>query len=217
MNRRVPIVPLALCVGALLLTACGQAPADGRPGGVADAPHTPGAPDTSQAESVAEATRRAVEEHDRLWPEIAILCAEAEPEDVEGEDAGEESGAGAGGVPENPRHGENDGYRRTAEVSPAERCRGEAHAAHIAAAMTDEDGLFGDVGTTTTLLKRLGYDPGGIGVEEAGTGVATWFVTVPGAGPCVTGHTGMPHADPGDRVHGVYTEGTGCRMPKGGH
>ncbi|GAB3108521.1 hypothetical protein GCM10027160_06590 [Streptomyces calidiresistens] len=214
MHRSAPLVPLALCVGALLLTACGQAPADNRPGGALDAP---GAPDVPPAVSSAEATRRAVEEHDRLWPEIAARCAETAPEDLPGEDAGGENDAEAGGVPENPRHGENNGYRRTAEVSPAERCRGEAHAVRIAAAMTDEDGLFGDVETTTRLLKRLGYEPDGIGVEEAGTGVATWFVTVPGAGPCVTGHTGMPHADPGDGVHGVYLEGTGCRMPKGGH
>jgi hypothetical protein len=201
----------AAVLGVLLLAACGDQPADG--GAESPQESEKSAEESEKSAEEAEYARAALDRHDEKWPEIGAACAEEPAAEADGRNDADGEDGQDGPQPENPRHAENDAYRQTMNVPPAERCRGEAHAARIASAMAEEEGVFGDADQTRELLERLGYGPDGITAKPAGTGVASWDISVSGAGPCISGFTGEP-----DRitVHGMYLEG-GCTKPKGGH
>ncbi|MEO3839534.1 hypothetical protein [Streptomyces sp. CNZ287] len=189
----------AVCAGAVLLAGCGEESGSATGTGT---PSSGGSPST--AEEYAEATRK---EHDRAWPGIARKCRDVRPEPTaraEGEE----------GVPENPKYGENNAYKQTTDVTPDELCRGEAHAARIAAALEDAAPAdLRDEERTRRLFEDLGYGPDTVSARQNDAALVWWDVMVAGAGPCISGNT-----DPaaGIDVHGVYMEG-GCTEPVGGH
>ncbi|MFJ3881089.1 hypothetical protein ACIPW5_27045 [Streptomyces sp. NPDC090077] len=134
------------------------------------------------------------------------------------------SASGDGAAPADPesrKYAENHAYRQQTELSPAARCRGEAHAARIraklaAAPVTDPAGL-------TALLRGLGYPVGSGDVYEGNAVQGPGFaLLIPGTGPCVSGRAAAPAtagASPAParaEAHGVYLEG-GCKEPVGGH
>ncbi|WP_240662344.1 hypothetical protein [Streptomyces sp. WAC 06738] len=191
----------AVCAGAVLLAGCGEESGSGTGTGM---PSGGGSPST--AEEYAEATRQ---EHDRAWPGIARKCRDVRPEPTAAAE-----GEGEGGVPENPKYGENNAYKQTTDVTPDELCRGEAHAARIAAALEDAAPAGPkDERQIRRVLEDLGYATDTVTARQAGASAVAWDVMVAGAGPCISGNTDWPGEID---VHGVYMEG-GCTEPVGGH
>ncbi|MDK9497931.1 hypothetical protein QEZ40_002876 [Streptomyces katrae] len=181
--------------GAILLAGCGPAPA---PEPRAEAP--------------------AADPNAAFLAEVAARCATATASPTAATSAGD---AAAPADPESRKYAENHAYRQQTELSPAARCRGEAHAARIraelaAAPVTDPAGL-------TALLRGLGYPVGSGDVYEGNAVQGPGFaLLLPGAGPCVSGRAAAPAAAGASpaparaEAHGVYLEG-GCREPAGGH
>jgi hypothetical protein len=197
--RRGAVAVVAVFLGAVVAAGCGEeSGADSGPG----TPSSGGSP--SSPEEYAEAARK---EHDRAWPDVAEKCRDVRPEPT--------AGAGEGGpVPENPKYGENNAYKQTTEVSPDEQCRGEAHAARIAAALDDvAPADLKDERRIRLALEDLGYAAETVSAYQSGPSAVGWDVTVAGAGPCISGNTDWPGETD---VHGVYMEG-GCTEPTGGH
>ncbi|WBB57732.1 hypothetical protein O7599_18780 [Streptomyces sp. WMMC500] len=197
--RRGGVAVVAVCLGAVVAAGCGEE-SGSRSG--AGTPSGGGSPST--AEEYADAARA---EHDRAWPDVAEKCR-----DVRAEPSAETS-AGDHPEPENPKYAENNAYKQTTDVAPDELCRGEAHAARIAAAL-DDAALAdpGDERAVRLVLRDLGYAEDRVSTQVAASAVG-WDVMVAGAGPCISGSTDFP--DDID-VHGVYMEG-GCTEPAGGH
>ncbi len=203
--RRGAVAVVAGCAGLVLAVGCGEERAGG-----SGAPSGSASPST--AEEYAEASRA---EHDRAWPDVAEKCrdvptgppAAASPSD--GRPADDEP------PPENPKYAENHAYKQTTDVSAGELCRGEAHAARIAAALDDADPAdVKDERGIRRVLEDLGYTPDTVNARQAGATGVGWDVLVDGAGPCISGNTDRPGEID---VHGVYMEGTGCTEPAGGH
>ncbi|MFF0726106.1 hypothetical protein [Streptomyces sp. NPDC004134] len=198
--RRGAVAVAAVVLGAVVAAGCGEESGAGGP----DTPSSGGSPST--AEEYAEATRK---DHDRAWPGIARECRDVRPEP-----SAEAGDGGEGPVPENPKYGENNAYKQTTDVTPGELCRGEGHAARIAAALKDAAPAdLGDEDLTRRIFEDLGYTGDTVSARANDGGLVWWDVLVAGAGPCISGTT-----DPatGIDVHGVYMEG-GCTEPAGGH
>lgn len=202
--RRSAVAAVAVCLGAVVMTGCGEE--SGSEAGT-DTPSGSGSPSTS--EDYAAAARK---EHDRAWPDIGKKCRDVPPEPAAG--ASESAGDGDGAQPENPKYAENHAFKKTTDVSADQRCRGEEHAAAIAAALkAAAPADLKDERRTLRVLEDLGYAEDGLSAQQAGPGTVGWDVFVPGAGPCISGSTD-PSAE--IEVHGVYMEG-GCTEPVGGH
>ncbi|WP_406454250.1 hypothetical protein OG782_24195 [Streptomyces sp. NBC_00876] len=117
----------------------------------------------------------------------------------------------------NPRYAENHAFQSAADLSAADRTRGEAEVRKV------EQGLAGIAeGRRTTepqvfkALRALGYGDGTITTRTFGTHRTAFTLTLDRI--CVDGTldgmvNGLVEAD----VHGVYIEGTGCVRPEGGH
>ncbi|MFD3871856.1 hypothetical protein [Streptomyces sp. NPDC058623] len=148
--------------------------------------------------------------HDKDFPGIAAGC----PATAASEPAPTEPSA-LPTDPEAAKYAENHAYRQTSRLTPAMRCRGDAHALRIRQALTRP-------GATTptaeaeleSVLKGLGYRSDSHDAHVYRTGGALAFTLfIPGAGPCVTG---TPTDPDGIKAHGAYGEG-GCIAPSGGH
>ncbi|MFD2122276.1 hypothetical protein ACFSNO_26460 [Streptomyces cirratus] len=117
--------------------------------------------------------------------------------------------------PEARKYAENHGYKTQARLTPAARCRGDAHAARIKAALDGPDGK--GVPRTTeelrVLLTGLGYRVESQDVYGSAPDNLMFVLSVPESGPCVTGYLGSPVKI---EAHGMYMEG-GCHEPRGGH
>ncbi|MEU6239079.1 hypothetical protein, partial [Kitasatospora sp. NPDC047058] len=158
----------------------------------------------------AEQARRRVEEHDRLFPEVAALgCASAK--------ASPSATGTASAVPLDPeaaKHAENSMYKQQIELTAEGRCRGAAHSARIAAALKARaTGSPLGQADVVGLLESLGYPRAGTTVGSSGTDLV-FDLFVPGTGPCVSGRLAASAVKV--ETHGVYMEG-GCTEPKGGH
>lgn len=203
---------VAVCLGAVLVAGCGteSGSKDGPgPGSGAGASEASGSASPSTAEEYEAAAR---EEHDSAWPAIAEKCRDVPPEPTAA--ASGSPADGSGPQPENPKWAENHAYKQTTDMSPAEQCRGEAHAALIGAALKDAAPAdLGDERRTLRVIEGLGYARDTVGARQAGPDAVAWNVFVAGAGPCISGSTGP---DGGIEVHGAYLEG-GCVEPVGGH
>ncbi|MFK0191565.1 hypothetical protein [Kitasatospora sp. NPDC090308] len=186
--------------GSGSVTGSGSAARSGSAAGAAA-----GSPDAAQAaqQEYEQQYAQAVADHDRAFPSVARTCAgkpTAQPSPVDTPSSGPQ--------PENPKYAENHAYLRTAPLNPAAQCRGEAHAARIAAEAAAQPPTGPE--QAKALLTRLGYPDAT--VDQGGDGVHFTF-SVPQLGPCLTGVLSDP---PHIEVHGPYLEG-GCALPKGGH
>ncbi|MGW7285503.1 hypothetical protein ACWGH4_08400 [Streptomyces sp. NPDC054847] len=199
MKRLAPTVTgvAAVLLSLPLVTGCGTV--------VGDDPGATATPETSSAPAIDyEARAKAAKAaHDRRFPEVAKICADAPAKPSE-----EPTPSEAPTDPWSRKVAENHAYKAQARLDTDARCRGDAHARRITA------GLAGvhDEKALRSALGRLGYPPETVEVYE--TGVAPGFTfSIPDAGPCITGTL----ADPAEaEAHGHYVEG-GCREPKGGH
>ncbi|MEU9034995.1 hypothetical protein AB0D45_08790 [Streptomyces sp. NPDC048352] len=198
---RRPSAAALLATAALLLAGCGSAPD----------PATEPPPGTVPAAPPATAPRveaSTAGPHAAFFAEVAARCAGATAPPAS-------ASAGTGAAPQDPesrKYAENHAYRQQTELSPAARCRGEAHAARIRAALAATP--VTGAAELTALLRGLGYPAGGGDVfEGSGAGGPGFALPVPGGGPCVSGRAGTPARV---ETHGVYLEG-GCKEPTGGH
>ncbi|MFD5143184.1 hypothetical protein [Streptomyces sp. NPDC058401] len=213
-NRtRTRVGALFLAAGAIALAGCGT-----RTAGAGDAAEPPAPSVTSSVSPSVDYAARAAEavaRHDALFPAIAARCKDA----ATGATAAASPGATAGGLPADPEAGkyaENHAYKQQARLTPEARCRGDAHAARIRAAMAGGSGGKGaphTVDEVRALLTGLGYGFDAGGVYGSGAVNVSFVLSVPESGPCVTGRPGPPLTV---EAHGVYVEG-GCLEPRGGH
>ncbi|MFG2628452.1 hypothetical protein [Streptomyces sp. NPDC048473] len=116
-----------------------------------------------------------------------------------------------------PHYRENHAFQSTAELSPADRAKGEAEVKKV------EAGLAGIAeGRRTTqsqireALARLGYGPETISTDTFGPHRNTFILDL--GAICVQGALdGMVNGLVTAEAHGKYLEGTGCVKPVGGH
>ncbi|WP_406192937.1 hypothetical protein OH807_01845 [Kitasatospora sp. NBC_01560] len=153
-----------------------------------------------------ESARQALAEHDRRYPEVGKGCATA---------TGTPSPSASASVPPDPdsgKYAENHAYKQTVPLTAPARCRGDAHAARIRAALgARKAGAATDLQTT---LESLGYAKEAFRVTANGSPAAGFVLEVPGAGPCIEGRPGNGQLSVA--AHGYYLDG-GCAEPKGGH
>ncbi|MFF0216746.1 hypothetical protein [Streptomyces vinaceus] len=205
-SRRTPAGAVLLAAGVLVLTACGTEV----PGSAAAAAPSP-LPSLSPAPDPAARAAAAVARHDELFPEVAAACAgkptavpsrAATPDDLPTD-------------PEARKYAENHGYKQQGTLTPAARCRGDAHAARIKAALGGYDGKGAPrtAQELSALLAGMGYGPQTADVSASSTGDLSFVLSIPESGPCVMGHLTSPVSV---KAHAVYVEG-GCAEPRGGH
>ncbi|MFF1411685.1 hypothetical protein ACFVX6_18165 [Streptomyces sp. NPDC058289] len=203
---RTRVGALLLAAGAIALTGCGT-----RTAGAGDAAEPP-APSVAPSVDYAAQAAAAVARHDALFPAIAARCADVAT-------GGASPGSPAGELPADPearKYAENHAYKQQARLSPGARCRGDAHAARIKAAVAGGPGGKGAPHTVEELravLTGLGYGFDAGGVYGSGAVNVSFVLSVPESGPCVTGRLGPPLTV---EAHGMYVEG-GCLEPRGGH
>ncbi|MFF3322628.1 hypothetical protein [Streptomyces sp. NPDC002889] len=194
-------------VFALTLSGCGGEKSNppGADGGTAGS--------TGRAEAgPIEREKKAVAEHDRMFEDVAARC-----EDFDASSPGPSPSGrtGDGPEPENPKYAENNAFKSTLPMDVGDACRGNAHADRIAMALA-RSGSSGvrDSGEVSAHLAKLGYPKESVQISEW-TGGLRITVSVPRAGPCVTGEI-VGGQDPQISSHGFYMEG-GCVEPEGGH
>ncbi|MFI5533142.1 hypothetical protein ACIA8O_31840 [Kitasatospora sp. NPDC051853] len=191
---------LPAVAAALLLTtaACGSRPASTESGAMVP----------SVQASAAQRTTEALAAHDARFPDVALRCAAVTDATATPAPA---PGSGDGPAPENPKHAENRAFKTTLALGAPARCRGEAHAARLMAALP-RDGMAAGEASVRATAENLGYPRESVQLQlDYAPGLLALFV--PGVGPCVTVHFGPKGSA---EVHGVYMEG-GCLEPKGGH
>ncbi|MEU6013538.1 hypothetical protein ABZ826_05550 [Streptomyces sp. NPDC047515] len=116
-----------------------------------------------------------------------------------------------------PHYRENHAFQSTAELSPADRARGEAAVKKVEAGLA---GIAEGRRTTESQLHEalagLGYSPESISTGTFGPHRTTFIVEL---GPiCVEGALdGLVNGLVTAEAHGRYLEGTGCVKPVGGH
>ncbi|WP_406511774.1 hypothetical protein OG851_08270 [Streptomyces sp. NBC_00161] len=204
--RTTPAGAVLLAAGLLALTACGTTVSGS--GAAADPSPVPSPVRTPDYAAEAAA---AVARHDKLFPEVAELC--------EGRASAAPAGSAAPGElptdPEARKYAENHAYKNEAALTPATKCRGDAHAARIKKALGGDDGKGAPKSKEelSGLLTGMGYKLESAGVYASSTGNLSFVLSVPESGPCVTGHLTPPISV---KAHGVYMEG-GCNEPRGGH
>ncbi|GGT20717.1 hypothetical protein GCM10010271_24870 [Streptomyces kurssanovii] len=182
-------LPLAAGCGTLVGDDTGASPPR-------DASSAPGIDHAAQVKAAKAA-------HDRKFPEVAKICADAPAKPSE-----EPTPSEAPTDPWARRVAENHAYKAQARLDNDARCRGDAHARRITAGL---EGVH-DEKALRSALGRLGYPPETVEVYETGTATGFTF-GIPDAGPCITGTLTDPAKA---EAHAHYVEG-GCREPKGGH
>ncbi|MFC8448730.1 hypothetical protein [Kitasatospora sp. NPDC057223] len=197
---------LLAAAAALLLTATGC-------GSVHTAGSGPdaGASRSAQAEQAKQAAgekaQQVLAEHDQHYPEVAKGCATA----TEPPSPSPAASVSVSLDPDAAKYAENHAYKQTAQLTAPARCRGDAHAARIRAALSARKAE--DATGVQSVLVSLGYPKESIRVTASG-GPAGFTLEVPGAGPCIEGRAGGGVLSV--EAHGYYLEG-GCTEPKGGH
>ncbi|MCX5208001.1 hypothetical protein OG689_01500 [Kitasatospora sp. NBC_00240] len=200
---------VAVGTAVLLLAGCGQRSASGAGSGSSSAAGAKAPAVASTPPGVAELQAQ----QDALFPEVAARCAGAGTASAPSPSA---SAGVADGAPDDPsarKYAENHAYKQTVALTPQSRCRGDAHAARITAALkaTGRPAALGEAELRAE-LERLGYPTRGGEVHSSG-GTVGFSLWIPGSGPCLTGTLG---ATPRIQAHGAYLEG-GCNEPQGGH
>ncbi|MEV8532515.1 hypothetical protein [Streptomyces sp. NPDC051211] len=214
MIRRRPAPTAAVAVlaaGVLTLTACGTTKTTtGQPGAAGSGAASASASAKPDYVAAAEASAAAEQQrHDAKFPDIVARCKDAAAT------AGPSTAATSSRSmdPEAAKYAENHAYKTKGELSPEAECKGRAHAARIAKALSG-------AGKTTPAteadlaksLEKLGYPSAQDEVYRDGGNLGFAFF-VQGTGSCVTGRLGTP---PKVEAHGPYMEG-GCQEPRGGH
>ncbi|MFD7732409.1 hypothetical protein ACFV6F_18715 [Kitasatospora phosalacinea] len=222
MKRPALTAAAALLAAGALLTGCGSTHGSGgTSAGASKAPRQDASKAAQEAQQkYQQQLEQATAEHDRAFPAVAQACAgksatvptppspsspAPEPSDPFPSSS---SVPLADPQPENPKYSENHAYLKTTTLSPLAECRGDAHAARIAAELARQTPA--DPEQARALLARLGYPDAK--VAQAGQGVQFSF-SVPQVGPCLSGTLSNP---PRIEVHGPYVEG-GCEASRGGH
>lgn len=209
---------LAVAAALLVTTGCGTVHTAGSGSGAEASPAVESSPADQRTKAQAQAAAR----HDQLFPDVAARCAGVIPSpsgpfDPSGSagSATPSSGTADGADPAAKKYAENHAFKMTVNLDAPAQCRGDAHAARIAAAL--ERQKPGRASTLTeqelqSALEALGYPKDSTQVYRSG-GAVTFSLFVPATGPCVTGRLDSPLNVKG---HGPYMEG-GCTEPKGGH
>jgi hypothetical protein len=115
------------------------------------------------------------------------------------------------------KYRENHAFQSTAELSPANRKRGDAEVKKVVAGLSGlAEGRRSTEPRVRTALTGLGYPPGSISTGTFGTHRTTFVLDL--GRLCVEGSldgevNGLVTAE----AHGKYLEGTGCVKPVGGH
>ncbi|UYQ60466.1 hypothetical protein [Streptomyces peucetius] len=171
---------------------------------------------TSARQDAAEAESEARARHDRMFTDVAARCAgRGEPVDPTPSRTAENRHEDGGPQPENPRYAENHAFKQQAPMDGDALCRGTAHADRIARELTVPGGSAApDAQRVLDGLIGLGYPKKSVHVSQWSDRVR-FTVSVPEAGPCVTGDI-VAGQDTEVSPHGVYLEG-GCVEPVGGH
>ncbi|MGW7357040.1 hypothetical protein ACWGI0_10435 [Streptomyces sp. NPDC054802] len=193
---------------AVALTGCGTQPHTDPSG---SGTGTPSPRDAAAAASEARAR------HDRLFTDVAARCADraASARPAPSRTAEEDGPAGDGPQPENPKYAENHAFKKQLPMDGDALCRGTAHAERIARGLTVPGGSAApDAQQVLDGLVGLGYPEDSVHVSDWSDRVR-FTVSVPQAGPCVTGDI-VVGQDMDVSPHGVYMEG-GCLEPVGGH
>ncbi|MFD8825660.1 hypothetical protein ACFV1C_25330 [Streptomyces sp. NPDC059605] len=134
--------------------------------------------------------------------------------------AGNAGSAGADGPVDGSdasKYRENHAFQSTAELSPADRERGDAEVKKVVAGLSGiAEGRRSTEPRVRTALTGLGYPPGSISTGTFGTHRTTFILDL--GRLCVVGSLdgeagGVVKAE----AHGKYLEGTGCVRPVGGH
>lgn len=191
---------------AVALTGCGTetrtAPASGA--------------GASARQDAAKAEREARARHDRMFADIAARCASADKSvDPTPSRTAADGPKDGDPQPENPKYAENHAFKQQAPMDGDALCRGTAHADRIARALTAPGGSAApDAQRVMDELTGLGYPKESVHVSQWSDRVR-FTVSVPQAGPCVTGDI-VARQDIDVSPHGVYIEG-GCVEPVGGH
>ncbi|MFJ5884595.1 hypothetical protein [Kitasatospora cineracea] len=215
MKRPALAAATAVLAAGALLTGCGstRAPSDqagaARPAASASvSPSASGSAGSTPEEAqrkFEEQQKQAAAEHDKAFPAVAAACAGKSTAMPSPTPAATASG---GYQPENPKYSENHAYAQLAPLNPLQQCRGDAHAARVAAEAAKQAPAGPE--QAEALLARLGYPGATVGQTAQGV---QFSVFVPGVGPCLSG---VLSATPRVEAHGRYLEG-GCERPKGGH
>ncbi|MEW2634089.1 hypothetical protein AB0903_21190 [Streptomyces sp. NPDC048389] len=202
-------------------TGTGNPPGSGTGTGTGTGTETGTGTGTSAPQDAAGAERAAQARHDRMFADVAARCpnrAETErpaPTRTAGEGPADDDRANDGPQPENPKYAENHAFKKQLPMDGDALCRGTAHAERIARDLTVPGGSAPPhAQRVLDGLIRLGYPKESVHVSQSSDRVR-FTVSVPQAGPCVTGDI---VAGQGTDVspHGVYMEG-GCVEPVGGH
>ncbi|MFF9569824.1 hypothetical protein [Streptomyces sp. NPDC014685] len=115
------------------------------------------------------------------------------------------------------KYRENHAFQSTAELSPAERERGDAEVKKVVAGLSGlAEGRRSTEPRVRTALTGLGYPPESISTGTFGPHRTTFILDL--GRLCVVGSLdgevgGLVKAE----AHGKYLEGTGCVKPVGGH
>ncbi|MCX4394266.1 hypothetical protein OG887_26390 [Streptomyces sp. NBC_00053] len=147
----------------------------------------------------------------------------------------ERAGAGAGGTTPGANSGppvrgdssvdgsdaskyrENHAFQSTAELSPADRAKGDAEVAKVKAALAGiAEGRKATEPRIRAALAGLGHSSGAITTGTFGPHRNTFVLDL--GTICVEGSLdGMANGLVTAEAHGKYLEGTGCVKPVGGH
>ncbi|MFC8533909.1 hypothetical protein ACFUJY_08125 [Streptomyces sp. NPDC057249] len=133
---------------------------------------------------------------------------------------GTEPGAGPGpaqGGDANPHYAENHAFQATADLSDADRVRGEAEVKRVKRGLAAlAEGRTSTEDTVFQALHALGYPDGSVTTSSFGTHRTSFTVSL--GALCVHGSLdGVVNGLVNAEAHGRYMEGTGCVKPRGGH
>ncbi|MGW2178863.1 hypothetical protein ACWCXX_12390 [Streptomyces sp. NPDC001732] len=115
------------------------------------------------------------------------------------------------------KYRENHAFQSTAELSPADRERGEAEAKKVVAGLSGlAEGRRSTEPRIRAALTGLGYPSESVSTGTFGTHRTTFVLDL--GRICVEGSLdGMVNGLVKAEAHGKYLEGTGCVKPVGGH
>ncbi|WP_326767514.1 hypothetical protein OG978_26020 [Streptomyces sp. NBC_01591] len=115
------------------------------------------------------------------------------------------------------KYRENHAFQSTAELTPADRAKGEAEVKKVKAGLAGiAEGRKTTEPRVRSALAGLGYDPGAITTGTFGPHRNTFVLDL--GTICVEGSLdGMINGLVTAEAHGKYLEGTGCVKPAGGH
>ncbi|MEU2025958.1 hypothetical protein ABZ565_27980 [Streptomyces sp. NPDC016469] len=117
----------------------------------------------------------------------------------------------------NPHYAENHAFQATADLSGADRARGEAEVERVKQGLAAlAEGRESTEDTVFQALHALGYPDGSVTTGTFGTHRTSFTVSL--GTLCVDGSLdGVVNGLVNAEAHGRYMEGTGCVKPRGGH